>query len=330
MVPGFYPYTNVRSLLPFHENWLHGCLLTDSLWVPYKKAALVLAVAFFIAFCLLWFDNYLRAPNYDASLFDLRDVALVTGGLGGLGLEIVKELLSRNRIGHIYILDIQEPQTVGSDKVTFVKCDLSSSDALINALNFIYSSLGDKRVTFVVNNAGIRHSGSVLKTTSEVIRKVFEVNTFAVISILQEVVQRHIDRKPADPLCIANVSSILGAFGPKNLLAYSASKAATIQIHECFTQEVSEFPSIRPLLVLPGQLTTDMFKDVIPSRQFFAPLVDHRQLARVIVDRLMAGHVGTLCEPMYANFLPVMKIMPYSVQKIARWASEMDKKIKDQ
>lgn len=283
-----------------------------------------------IAICLLQIDNYLREPSYDLSAFNSKDAALVTGGLGGLGLEIVKQLLSREKLGHVFILDIQKPPSLNSDAVTFVKCDISSPEALIESLDYVYSSLGDKRMTFVVNNAGVRNSGSILNTSVETFRKVFQVNTFAVFSILKEVVKRHVNRESAAPLCIANISSVLGTFGPKNLLAYSASKAATIQIHECFTEEVRDFPSIRPLLVLPGQLTTDMFNDVTPSRQFFAPLVDHRQLARLIVDKLMAGHVGTLCEPMYANFLPIMKIMPYSVQKIARWASEMDEKIKAQ
>lgn len=280
-----------------------------------------------MAIFLIKLDYYLRPPKFDFSVFGCKDAALVTGGLGGLGLETVKQLLLKDKLGHIFILDIQKPPKIDSEKVTFVQCDLSSSDALVKALNYVYSSLGEKHLSIVVNNAGIRNGGSVLNNTRETVQKVFEVNTFAVFSILQEVVRRHLERDPSNPLSIANVSSILGTFGPKNLLAYSASKAATIQIHECFTEEVREYPNIRPILVLPGQLTTDMFKDVTPSRQFFAPLVDHRQLARLIVDKLMVGHVGTLCEPMYANFLPIMKIMPYSIQKLARWASEMDEKI---
>lgn len=255
--------------------------------------------------------------------------ALVTGGLKGLGLEIVKELLRLNAVGKVYVLDVLDVPSALSDTVVFVKCDLSSPDSLYSALDHVYSDIGDGHVSVVVNNAGIRDSGSLLNMKDSVIRRVFEVNTFSMISILREVVSRHLEIDPNRRLGIVNISSILGTFGPKNLLAYSASKAASIQIHECFAEEIQQFPSIRPLLVMPGQLTTNMFSDVIPSRQFFAPLVDHRQLAKVIVEKLVNGEIGVLCEPLYANFLPLMKVMPLCVQRFARWASEMDEKVKE-
>lgn len=257
------------------------------------------------------------------------DAALVTGGLKGLGLEIVKELLRRNSVGNIYVLDVLDIPSSLKDTVSFVKCDLSSPESLHKAIDQVYSKLGNSRLSVVVNNAGIRDSGSLLNMKYAAIRRVFEVNTFSVVSILKEVVSKHLEQDSKRRLSIVNVSSVLGTFGPKNLLVYSASKAASIQIHECFAEEVKQFPTIRPLLVIPGQLTTDMFSDVTPSRQFFAPLVDHRQLARVVVGKLVDGETGVLCEPLYANFLPIMKVLPLSIQRLARWASEMDDKVKE-
>lgn len=260
----------------------------------------------------------------------INDVALVTGGLNGLGVEIVKLLLETQNLGAIYILDVQRPPTMLCDKVKFVECDLASPEALSMSLDHIYSSLDGRNLSVVVNNAGIRGSGSVLNVSDSTIRKVFEVNFFAPIHIMREVTSRHLQRPSDKRLSLVNVSSILGTLGPKNLLAYSASKAASIQAHECFAEEMRPFDNITTLLVLPGQLTTEMFRDVSPSRLFFAPLVDHKRLAQQIVQKIAAGEEGVLCEPFYANFLPFVKVMPIYFQRLARWISQMDEKIGDE
>lgn len=241
----------------------------------------------------------------------------------------MKQLLELRKFGKVFILDVRNLAEQLSDDVVYVKCDLSSAKALNSGLDSVYSLLDQRRLSLVVNNAGVRESGSLLNMRNEDTRRVFEVNTFSVITILKEVVSHHLKNDLLHRLSIANISSVLGTFGPKNLLIYSASKASTIQIHESFAEEMREYPRIRPLLVLPGQLTTEMFSDVSPSCLFFAPLVDHRQLARLIVQNLQQGKTGVLCEPLYTNLLPVMKVMPLFVQRIARWVSQMDDKLNE-
>lgn len=287
---------------------------------------------------MLRYDKVFKRPVDPITALNL-DAALITGGLAGLGLEMVKLLQD---MAQIYILDIQPPLEKFSSSVRYIKCDLRCPESLETALDSVYSTLGKTKLSVVVNNAGIRGSGSLLGMEESSIRKVFEVNTFAMIRILKKVVgrhlgtellqqlieQQHLELQPSF-LSIVNISSILGTFGPKNLLAYSASKAASIQIHECFSEELRKYPSIRPLLVMPGQLSTQMFDDVAPSRLFFAPIIDHRQLAKVIVGKIRRREIGVLCEPLYANFLPGVKVLPLFVQRFARWVSQMDEKIQE-
>lgn len=304
-------------------------VLTSSLWKSCRTAALVLLVA------LALFESLFRLCRrglVPPSLFPLlssADSALVTGGLRGLGLALVQLLLDSTNIGQVYVLDVLEPPASLVDSVCFVPCDLSAPESLDQAIRSVYENIGDTRIAVVVNNAGVRDSGALLNMSASAVRRVFEVNTFSVITILQQVVSRHIKRDALQPFSIVNVSSVLGAFGPKHLLVYSASKAAAIQIHEVFVEELRPFPLIRPLLVVPGQLNTEMFLEVVPNHQFFAPLVDHQQLAREIVRKVVRGEAGVMCEPLYANFLPVMKIMPMVIQRLARWASQMDDKVKE-
>ena len=151
--------------------------------------------------------------------------------------------------------------------------------SLINNLNS-----QEEHVSILINNAGIRDNKGLIDLDPERIKSMFNINTLLPIWILQKVITNHIDivlpKNPHSQLFIVTVSSIFGTFAPKNLSIYSATKAASILIHEALMQELKDYQeSIRLLLITTGQLSTTMFKDVEPSRLFFAPIVDHTKLA---------------------------------------------------
>lgn len=259
-----------------------------------------------------------------------KDVALVTGGSQGLGREIVRLLLLKGC--RVIVLDIEPyvPEAVpASNLVRYVPCDLASVERTQHIVLSLVQELASQssHISILVNNAGVRHSGLFLGTDHPTLQHVFNVNTFSPGTILRTVLGSHVAQRSHQLLSVVNVSSILGSFGPCNLLAYSASKAAFVQLHECLSEEVRAYHEIRMLLVLPGQLDTAMFGDVVPSREFFAPVVNHRKLAQSIVDRVEAGATGVMCVPLYANVLPIMKVMPMLLQRLARWFSKMDEKV---
>lgn len=286
-----------------------------------------LYVALFLAEVLAVVNSAHKLPSGLAPLGP-ADVALVTGGLDGLGLEMVKQLVLHHNVGRVYVVDVREPAFAFDVRVRFVRCDVGS-DAFRPVVEDILAELDRtrKHVSVLVNNAGVRRSGSLLHMPEEDIRRTFLVNTYAHVTALRAVVGHHLASHPTLRLSVVTVSSILGTLGPRNLLVYSASKAAALQIHECLVQELAQHPSIRMLLVTPGQLTTAMFKDVAPSQLFFAPLVNHTALAVEIVARVSRGEAGVLCEPLYASMLPIVKTLPMVVQHWARRFSGMDEKI---
>ncbi|GEQ66786.1 hypothetical protein JCM33374_g449 [Metschnikowia sp. JCM 33374] len=271
-----------------------------------------------------------KLPSVPLPPLGVNDVALVTGGSCGLGLEMVKSLVSEYKLQRVYILDIVEPKADLGTAVHFIKCDLSSAKDVEGALTKVYSdcnALG-RPLSVVVNNAGMRLSGSLLTMKPEAIHKVFDVNTFAPVSILQRVISHHIQNHSARRLSVVTISSVLGAFGARHLSAYSASKAAATQFHEVLSVEMADFPSVRMLLVTPGQLTTEMFKDLDHTRVFIAPLVDHVAFARSILKKVNIGEVGIMCEPFYSNFGYFMKVLPWKLQQTVRKFTQMDEKIK--
>lgn len=305
--------TNYFSLYStFHWFWVLSYVL------------LVVAYAFF-------HFNYASCIPENWRALCSEDIALVTGGSGGLGLALVKSLVFDHNAGKVFILDIKEPEFQFDDRVEFISCDVGSEDELNQTLNSVIMTLDSqgKHISVLINNAGVRCSGPLLNLHGNSILQAFGTNTLAPIRVIRRVVGHHLEKYPTLPLSVVSVSSVLGIFGPRNLLVYSASKSALIQIHECLGEELRSHRNIRMLLVMPGQLTTDMFKDVSPTKVFFAPLVNHTGLATRIVGRISRGQEGVLCEPFYANFLPIVKILPMSLQRLCRWFTQMDEKIPD-
>ena len=272
-----------------------------------------------------------KLPSEWVSL-GLNDIALVTGGSSGLGLELVKQFLFEYKVGKVIVLDIRKPEfEFGSSQLEFHRCDVSRDHDLHYTLNGVLHSLDARHehISVLVNNAGVRNSGLLLNLTDADIRQTFNVNTFAQITSLRKVISHHIKHYKHSQLYVVSVSSILAALAPKNGSVYAASKAAIFQVHESLTQELRSLPNIRLLLVAPGQLTTDMFKDVTPSRTYFAPLVNHIRLATDILKKANIGEMGVLCAPFYANWLPLVKVLPVFLQDLCRWFSQMDDKLPD-
>lgn len=278
--------------------------------------------------------NY-NLPLKDWNHINNKDIALITGGSNGLGLEIVKALLMKRVT--VYVFDVTPPSLVKEDeKLIYIKCDIGNEDELQYQTQRIIQDLNSthRHISILINNAGIRDNKSLLNLKESRIKSMFNVNIMSQIWILRNVVNNHLEyvqlQDPTARLFVVTVSSILGTLAPKNLSVYAATKAASILLHEAFVQELKEYQNtIRLLLVTTGQLDTGMFKDVIPSKEFFAPIVNHIKLANQIVEYIDIGYSGTLCQPFYANFLPMVRTFPTNLQEFCRRISEMDEKIKD-
>lgn len=228
----------------------------------------------------------------------------------------------------VYVLDKAPPEF---DQVTYITCDVGNKTEYESRLKAILTECDTNRqpVSVFINNVGIRHHQPLLNMKDHEILDHYNINVLSYIWGVRLVLAHHMTC-PTNPLSLVTVSSVLGTLAPKNLTIYSSTKAALSQIHDGLLQELMDFPSIRPLLVVPGQLLRGMFDDIKPSRVFFAPIVDCRILAEEIVERIEVGEVGVLCRPMYGRFLYVVKSLPFVGVRVCRWYSEMDRKVHPQ
>lgn len=79
------------------------------------------------------------------------------------------------------------------------------------------------------------------------------------------------------------------------------------------------------MLVTPGQLGTRLFEGVQTPSSFLGPVVEAPELAREIVRLVDAGESGEISLPLYAKWVGVLDVLPFSLQRLARWASGVDR-----
>lgn len=262
-----------------------------------------------------------------------KDVVLITGGSKGLGCEMVKQLIEQYYVKKVYVLDIV-PVEYTQENVLYYSCDVGRKQDLIDTIKGIMKECKDNgdNISVFINNAGIRHHKSILLLEDADIEKLYNINLFSFIWSIRMIVKDFIKNweHQNKTLSIVTVSSVLGSLAPRNLSIYSSTKAALTQVHEGLDLELNKHPLINNLLVLPGQLSVGMFDDVNPSRQFFAPLVDHIELTEEILHAVNRGQCGVLARPLYGRFLPLVKTLPYSLVRMCRYFSQMDDKVRDE
>ena len=101
--------------------------------------------------------------------------------------------------------------------------------------------------------------------------------------------------------------------------------------HELLTHpDPKAFSRVKTLLVEPGMLSTQLFSDItkVPwYTQFFGPVLEAKDVAKEIVKVVERGEGGVIRMPFYAKCMPLLNVMPGTVQRVARWFSGIDRAI---
>jgi len=129
---------------------------------------------------------------------------------------------------------------------------------------------------------------------------------------------------------IVTIASVLGRLGAAHLTDYSAAKAGLIALHASLRAELMSASApvgaenVRMVLVTPGQLGTRLFEGVKTPSAFLGPVVEAVELSKEIVRIVDEGVSGEISLPLYAKWVGVLQVLPWSLQRVARWASGVD------
>lgn len=252
-----------------------------------------------------------------------RDVVLITGGCSGLGRAIVHEM-KFHKMPKVIVFDLHVPsENEKIPGVHYYACDVSDVERIQELAQIIKAEIGV--VTVVINNAGIASGKSMLELSFREIEKIIAVNLTSSFYINKTFLPNMILLKRG---YIVTVASVLGYMTPARLTAYGASKSGLIAMHESMTYELGPplggTSGIKTLLICPGQLRTPLFNGVSTPCSIFAPELEPSFVAGKIFRALECGRRGEIQLPLYGNFLPLFRSLPWPVTQAVRMISGMD------
>lgn len=185
---------------------------------------------------------------------------MITGSNRGIGSAVMRKFAANgyNIYAHARVVSPEFDELTGSVRAEYgvevepVCFDLTDSEGMEAAMRGIIR--GKKGLDVLVNNAGVMHSGLFQMTELETVRRVFDVNLFAVMELTQWALKIMARKKHGS---IVNLSSITGLDLGPGQCAYGVSKAAVAAFTQTLASEVRNY-GIRVNAVAPGIADTRM------------------------------------------------------------------------
>ncbi|MCB1866911.1 MAG: acetoacetyl-CoA reductase [Chromatiales bacterium] len=187
-------------------------------------------------------------------------VALVTGGIGGIGTAICRRMA---REGHRVVatyhpaeadqaLAWQAAEREAGADVHIAPVDVSSFDSCRDLISKVSAELGP--VDILVNGAGITRDKTLKKMDPEQWRAVLSTNLDSVFNVTKHVIDSMVDRGFGRVVNISSVNGQKGQFGQTN---YSSAKAGMLGFTMSLAQEVAT-KGVTVNAISPGYIDTPM------------------------------------------------------------------------
>ena len=186
----------------------------------------------------------------------------ITGVSSGIGLETANRLLNQGYIVHGSVRKKEDADSLKNqhgDRFFIMVFDITDEAAMKRAVQIMSDRLGEKRLTGLVNNAGIAISGPVAELDLNDLRYQFDVNFFGLIQMTQlclPLLGFFDDQGPKGRLI--NMSSVSGVFTSPFMGPYCSSKFALESISDAMRREflIRDLPVIT---IQPGPVKTPIW-----------------------------------------------------------------------
>lgn len=259
-------------------------------------------------------------------------VAVVTGGAQGIG-EATARLLAARGAAAIAIVDRRKDKgeavaaslNEAGTRTIFIETDLALHDQVKRVIPAVDAAFG--RIDIVCNIAGLTDRGTLLDTDLELFDKMFAINVRAPFFLLQDAVA--VMKREGRGGSIVNISSVNAHVGGPNLAAYSASKAAILNLTKN-TANAFNMDRIRANVVLPGWVDTpgehetlkrfhdapDNWLEAAEKSRPFGKLLKADDVARMIAflaspeSAPMTGSVIDYEQAVFGGHLPIKTAYP--------------------
>ncbi len=197
-------------------------------------------------------------------MFDLTgDVAVVTGGNGGLGLAFCRGLVKQGSKVAIWGRNEEknaaaaaELRDMGGDVEAFT-CDVTDESQIDTAFGQTLERF-EKVDSCFANAGGGGYRGPAHMTDRQVWLDTIDLNLMSVVQTWKPVTAHLLERKAPGRLIVT--SSVAGLVGTGGAAGYSTTKAAVLGLVRALAVELGQ-AGIRVNAILPGYIETEMSLD---------------------------------------------------------------------
>jgi NAD(P)-dependent dehydrogenase (short-subunit alcohol dehydrogenase family) len=187
-------------------------------------------------------------------------VAVVTGGGGGIGSAICKRLAREGAYVVVTDVNLAAAEAVAGQiteaggKAESDAADIANGKACHDLISRVITR--HRRLNILVNNAGINRRGNLLSLTEDDWRMSFAVNLDAMFHLCQATLPHMITQGGG---AIVNTASQWGLYPAPNHIAYNVTKAAVASFTQNLARDYAP-QKIRVNAVCPGEIHTPMLE----------------------------------------------------------------------
>lgn len=195
------------------------------------------------------------------------NIALVTGGTGGIGTAICQKLSSNYLVIATYYKSedhakaeqwktIQLSQGYHCEIIYGNVRDFDDCQSIVSSIQVRYG-----RIDVLVNNAGMTADSTLYKMSPQQWHQVIDTNLNSIFNMTKNVLPLMIEQQFGRIISIASINGRKGQFGQCN---YAASKSALYGFTKSLAQEVAK-KGITVNTISPGYIQTPMLAKISPE-----------------------------------------------------------------
>ena len=201
--------------------------------------------------------------------------------------------------------------------ISFYQCDITSPQQITDIANRIRSEIGEPSI--LINNAGIGVSNTILESTPETLRKIFDVNVISQWHLIRAFLPDMIKAKKGHILTIASLASFVGV---PHMVDYCATKAAVLALHEGLSQELKYIyncPQVKTSIFHPTYAKTPLVTAWESElRRNGVEILDPQAIADAIIKQTISGKGGQIFVPERLSPSAAIRGLPTWLQVVIR------------
>jgi short-subunit dehydrogenase len=182
----------------------------------------------------------------------------ITGASSGIGealayayaRENANLILSARRVEELE--RVAELCRTSNNQVLVLPFDMTDLDCHQEKINEIFTAF--KQLDIVYLNAGVSQRSFVIDTEFDVYRKLFEINFFSIVHLVQQIIPKFQSQQSG---IFVPIASVAGRISTPRRAAYGASKHALFGFFDSLRAEMYPY-GIRVTTILPGYIKTNI------------------------------------------------------------------------